>query len=109
MVDKKEKEIKEIERIKASLEYHFQEYNDYKLRSTNASKKIDRNKASDDMFTHAKYIEMELLNPLIFSIISDGNPFQFEDFWKYVNSDLPKYLIKIESFLEKIKSEKEEQ
>lgn len=105
----KEKEIHEIERIKSSLEYHFQKYKDYKYDSQKASRKNDRSRASDNMFTHAKYIESELQNPLIFSEIHDGNPFQFEDFWKYVNSDLPDYLRKIESLLEKLKSDKEEE
>lgn len=105
----KEKEIQEIERIKSSLEYHFQKYNEYKYSSTNASKKNDRKKASENMSTHAEYIEMELHNPLIISIITDGNQFQFEDFWRYVNSDLPGYLREIEFYLEKMKSEKEEE
>ena len=105
----KEKEIQEIERIKSSLEYHSQKYNDYKYESKNASRQKDRSRASDNMFTHAEYIKSELLNPLVFSEIHDGNQFQFEDFWKYVNSDLPGYLSKIVSLLEKLKSEKEEE
>lgn len=105
----KEEEIHEIERIKSSLEYHFKRYNDYKYESKSASKKSDRSRASDNMFNHAKYIENELLNPLVFSVIRNGNPFQFENFGRYVNSDLPDYLSKIESLLEKLKSEKEEE
>lgn len=105
----KEKEIKEIERIKSSLEYHLQKYIDYKYDSKKASRKNERSKASDNMITHAKYIEMELSNPLISSIIYDGSQFQFEDFWRYVDSDLPEYLRKIESLLAKLKSEKEEE
>lgn len=104
----KEKEILEIERIKSSLEYHFQKYNDYKLESKNASRKNDRSRALDNMYTHASYIESELNNPLVFSEIQDGNQFQFEEFGKYVNSDFPGYLGKIESLLEKLKSEKNE-
>ena len=105
----KEKEIQEIERIKSSLEYHFQKYKDYKYDSQKASRKNDRSRASDNMITHAKYIESELGNPLIFHEIHDGNPFQFENFWRYVDSDLPDYLRKIESLLEKLKSEKGEE
>jgi hypothetical protein len=105
----KEKEIQEIERIKSSLEYHFQKYKDYKYDSQKASRKNDRSRASDNMVTHAKYIESELENPLIFREIRDGNPFQFENFWRYVDSDLPDYLRKIESLLEKLKSEKGEE
>jgi len=105
----KQKEINEIERIKSSLEYHFEKYNEYKYLSQKASRKNDRSKATDNMFTHTEFIERELHNPLVFDVISDGNPFQFEDFWKYVNSDMPKYLRKIELLLEKLKSEKEEE
>ena len=105
----KEKEIQEIERIKSSLEYHFQRYIDYKYESKNASRQNDRKRASDNMFTHAKSIERELHNPLVFSEISDGSQFQVEDFQYYVGSDLPDFLRKIESLLERLKSEKEEE
>jgi len=105
----KEKEIHEIERIKFSLEYHFQQYKDYKYESQHASRKNDRNRAFDNMVTHARYIECELNNPLVYSEICDGGQFQFEGFWKYVNSDLPGYLSKIESLLVKLKSEKQEE
>jgi hypothetical protein len=104
-----EKEIQEIERIKTSLEFHLQKYSEYKYQSNNASRKKDRGKALDNMITHSKFIENELLSPLVFNAISDGNQFQFEDFWRYVESDLPEYLIKIESLLNKLKSDKEEE
>ena len=105
----KEKEIQEVERIKLSLEYHFQKYQDYKYDSKNASRKKDRDHAHDNMVTHAEYIKNELQKPLVFSEINDGNPFQFEYFWRYINSDMPDYLRKIETFLEKLKSEKNEE
>lgn len=105
----KEKEIQEVERIKSSLEYHFQKYQDYKYDSKNASRKKDRDHAHDNMVTHAEYIKNELQKPLVFSEINDGNPFQFEYFWRYINSDMPDYLRKIETFLEKLKSEKNEE
>lgn len=105
----KEKEIQAIERIKSSLEYHFQKYIDYKYESKNASRQNDRKRASKNMFTHAEYIERELHNPLVASEISDGSQFQFEDFWKYVESDLPDYLRRIDSLLERLKSEKEDE
>jgi hypothetical protein len=91
------------------LEHHLQKYNDYKYDSRKASRKKDRSRASDNMITYANFIERELSNPLISSIIYDGSQFQFEDFWRYVDSDLPGYLEKIESLLEKLKSEKEEE
>jgi len=105
----KEKEIHEIERIKSSLEYHLQEYRNSKYDSIHASRKNDRNKASRNMIIHADYIKLELHNPLVFNKISDDGQFQFEGFWKYVESDLPDYLRKIESLLEKLKSEKEKE
>ena len=92
----KEKEIQEVERIKSSLEYHFQKYQDYKYDSKNASRKKDRDHAHDNMVTHAEYIKNELQKPLVFSEINDGNPFQFEYFWRYINSDMPDYLRKID-------------
>ena len=105
----KVKAIKEIERIKDSLEYHFQKYQEYKYISKSASRKNEKKRASDNMLTHANYIERKLHNPLVYNEIDDGNQFQFEDFWRYVDSDLPDYLIKIESLLEKLKTEKEEE
>jgi len=52
----KEKVILEIERIKSTLEYHFQKYKEYEYDSRKAPRKIDRSRASDNMFTYAKYI-----------------------------------------------------
>ncbi|MCZ4696438.1 hypothetical protein DWB61_17395 [Ancylomarina euxinus] len=104
----KEKEILEIERIKESLEYHFDKYKEYKSDAKNASRKKDRDRASDNMVTHAKFIENELYNPLVNSTISNGGQFQFESFWRYVESDLPDYLSKIEALLDQQKSEEEE-
>lgn len=104
----KKEEIQEIERIKHSLEYHFQKYNEYQIKSKNSSRKKDRLQANDDSFTHAKIIERELENPLVWDAINDGNQYQFEDFSRYVTSDLPDYLEKIETLLTNLKSEKEE-
>lgn len=104
----KEKEIQEIQRIKSSLEYHYQKYKDYKYNSKTLSRKKDRDRALDNMITHSNYIERELQNSLVFNAISDGNQFQFEDFWRYVESDMSDYLTKIDSLLDKLKSEKEE-
>ncbi|RZK38024.1 MAG: hypothetical protein EOO90_23640 [Pedobacter sp.] len=100
----KEKEINEIERIKSVLEYHFQKYKDYKYDSKVSSRKKDRDRATDKMITHANYLQQQLYNPLILSAILSGNQFQFEHFWKYVESDMPGYLMKIDSLLESLKS-----
>lgn len=105
----KEKEIQEIERIKSSLEFHFEKYKVNKHNLKHASRKKDRDRASDDMITNTKYIERELSNPLVADEIYDGNQYQFEDFFKYVDSDLPDYLRKIESKLERLKSENKEE
>lgn len=101
-----DQDIREIERIISSLEYHFQKYIDYKYDSKSAPRKRDRDRAFDNMIAHVEYIKKELCDPLVFNIISDGNQFQFEDFWKYVQSDVPDYLRKIISSLEKLKSER---
>ncbi len=61
----------------------------------------------DNMITHTRFIEQELSNPLVSGVIHDGSQFQFEDFWKYVESDLPNYLKKIKALLNKLKSEVE--
>ena len=105
----KEKEILEIEKIKSKLEYHFEKYKDYKYDSKTASRKKDREKASDNMITHASYLEEILCDPLISSAIIDENQFQFEDFWKYVESDMPDYLTKIDSLLGSLKSNKNDE
>ena len=105
----KEKEILEIEKIKSVLEYHFEKYKDYKYDSKTASRKKDRERASDHMTTHANYLQQTLYNPLISSAIINENQFQFEDFWKYVESDMPDYLTKIDSLLESLKSNKNDE
>lgn len=105
----KEKEIQEIEKIKSKLEYHLKKYIEYKYDSKNASRQKDRKRASNNMFNHAEYIERELFNPLVASEISNGSQFQFEDFWKYVESDLPDYIEKIDFLLERLKTEKEKE
>lgn len=95
-----------IERIKRTLENHLSIYKEHKHNWKFASKKADRDKASKEMISYANRIERELKNPLIYSIIDNGHPFQFEDFWRYVEVDLPEYLEKIESLLEKLKPTK---
>ena len=87
----KEEEIHEIERIKSSLEYHFQKYKDYKYDSENASRKIVRSRASDNMFTHVKYIESELFNPLVSIAIYEVGLFISAQ--KYTSVSLQKYTI----------------
>lgn len=104
----KDKEIHEIERIKSSLESHFAKYRNYKYDSTSASKKDERNRASKNMCIEAELIKKELVNSVILREIYNGNPYQFEDFEQFVDSDLPEYLIKIDLLLGKLKSDKEE-
>ena len=105
----KEEKIREIERIKLLLEHHFQKYRDDKHDSEHKSRKKDRDKASKSMILHADYIKQKLHNSIIFNIINDGAQFQFESFGQWVESDLPDYMKKIESFLEKLKSEKDDE
>lgn len=105
----KEKEILEIEKIKSKLEHHFERYKEYKYEFKFASRKKDRDRASDSMITHANYLQETLYNPLISSAIIDENPYQFEDFWNHVESDMPGYLTKINSFLESLRSNKNDE
>lgn len=60
------------------------------------------------MISTAQYVEKLLLNPVTFDIIADGNPFQFEDFWKYVESDLPDYLQTLKAHLETLELKEKE-
>jgi|LSQX01.3.fsa_nt_gb hypothetical protein len=102
----KENKILEIERIKRTLESHLSKYKEHKHNSKHASKKADRDKASKEMISYANRLEQKLYNPLIYNIIDDGNPFQFEGFWSQADFYLPTYIEQIESFLEKLKSTK---
>ena len=96
-----------IEEIKDQLNRLDSLYNLYlesKNKSKNARLKKDRERATDSMFSYASMIESILVNPPILNIIVDGNPYQFEDFWKYVDSDLPDYIKKIKARLDELDS-----
>jgi len=105
----KENKIRQIERTKSFIEDHFQQYKNYERDSRCATRKKDRERASENMSVHIKYIEDSLGNPLIYSIIDSGQQFQFELFERYVDTDVPKYLKQIEIFLEELKSEMQEE
>ena len=106
-MDEKQKMIKELERIVVSLQHHLEKYNEYRDKSVNGRLKKDRLRASDDMHTHAGYIQQELTSHYAYPIISDGSPsyIQFEDFFKYADGDTPAYITKIKEHLEKLKNE----
>lgn len=101
----KEQQIKETERIVTSLRYHLQKYREYKIKSQTSSRQKDKSNANNNMITHADAIEHELSNSLVYGVISTGGQFQFEDFWRYVESDVPNYISIIETHLETLKSE----
>jgi hypothetical protein len=106
-MDEKQKMIKELERIVVSLQHHLEKYNEYRVKSVNGRLKKDRIRASDDMHTHAGYIQQELTSHYAYPIISNGpyTNIQFEDFSKYAGKDTPAYITKIKEHLEKLKNE----
>lgn len=91
-------ELKNLKYALKILEYHYSAYKDYKSEQSRKNKK----RAFSEMMIHAKFLQNQLSTPTVFPIISDGNPFQFEDFWKYVNSDMPGYLEKINKRIEEL-------
>lgn len=100
-----EKEINEFESIVSFLKSSLQKYINYKIDSNNKSCISHKNQAYNDMTYIANNIERKLKNPLVFNVISNGHQFQFEQFERYVDIDLPGYIDKIESKLEQLKSE----
>lgn len=72
-------------------------YDEHKYNSKHARRKKDRARATESMFTYADMIQSTLITPPIAEIILDGGQYQFEDFWKFVDIDMPKYIEKIEN------------
>lgn len=105
-MDEQQRIINVLERIIYSLEYHLREYSKLKLESKHNPRQKERTRALDNMYTHAMAIENCLTDSLVYPIIQDGSPsyIQFEDFKKYVESDVPEYIEKIKSYLEDIKN-----
>nr|DAH02474.1 MAG TPA: hypothetical protein [Caudoviricetes sp.]DAV03537.1 MAG TPA: hypothetical protein [Caudoviricetes sp.] len=105
-MDEQQKNINVLERIVYSLEYHLREYSKFKSESKHNTRQKERTRALDNMFTHAMAIKNELTNSLIYPIIQDGSPYyiQFEDFTRFVESDVPEYIEKIKSYLEDLKN-----
>lgn len=90
--------VKLVDQIKyqlSRLESLYNLYGEYKEKSKTARLKKDRERATSSMFSYAEMIERTLVNPPIAEIIVDGGQYQFEDFYKYVDSDLPDYIKKI--------------
>ena len=104
-MDEKQRNISQLERVVSSLEYHLEKYKESKCKSKNGRLQKDRKQALDDMFTHAKYMKAELEQ--VYPIISDGSPsyFQFEDFGKYAESDVPDYIETLKNYIEKLKQD----
>ena len=90
--------MKLVDQIKyqlSRLESLYNLYSEYKEKSKYARLKKDRERATSSMFSYAEMIEQTLVNPPIAEIIVEGGQYQFEDFYKYVDSDLPDYIKKI--------------
>ncbi len=87
--------VNEIKYQLGRLESLYESYREYKYKSKNDRLKKDRERATNSMSNYADMIERTLVNPPIAEIIIDGGQYQFEDFWKYVDSDMPDYLEKI--------------
>lgn len=102
--------ISELKEVIERLEYHLKVYKEYKYDSKNASTKKKRNDALESMSTHADFMQSDLTNPDILNIIKEdfSAPFPFEDFWKYANSDVPGYIVKLNQELERRKKEEQE-
>lgn len=97
-----EEEIQKLKEIISRLEYHFDKYSEHKYQSKNASRKPDRDKAHKSMISSAEFIENLLISFPSYDIIKNGNQFQFESFWRYVESDMPDYLKALKTHLEKL-------
>ena len=95
-------EIRRLKEIISRLEYHFDKYLEYKFQSANASRKPDKDRAHKSMISSAGYIESLLLEWPCYAIIKNGNQFQFENFWRYVESDMPDYLSVLKTHVEKL-------
>ena len=102
MKEEEEKGIVELEQVVSYLEYHLQQYCDYEQKFKYDRIKKDRDRALDNMVTHADYIKNVLLREDVYPIIKNGSPLyiQFEDFWRYVKSDTPGYIETLKKYIE---------
>ena len=58
------------------------------------------------MYSHAEYLKRTLTeNRYVLATVFDGNHFQFEDFIKYVDSDMSGYIQKVKERIEKLEGE----
>lgn len=106
MIMKEFSELEALERALPILEGQYRLYQEAKDKSHYARLKRDREHASSDMMIHADFLEKELTNNrYVLATIYDGNQFQFEDFYRYVDSDMPEFLQKIKDRIEVLKGE----
>lgn len=96
--------IEELKYQLCRLESLYQSYLEYKYNSKHARLKKDRQRATDNMFTYADMIEKILVNSPIAEIVVDGGQYQFEDFYKFVESDMPDYLEKIKKHIKSLET-----
>lgn len=100
----KSEELKELKDALEILEFHYSEYKDYKCKSKHGRLK-DKERALSEMMAHAKLLQNCLSTPAIFPLIANGSPFQFEDFWKFADSDMPEYIEKIKRRIEELEKQ----
>lgn len=67
----------------SNLKYQFDQYKEYHYNSRAHFRKPDRERACRNMITSSTCIKNLLTRPPLSKIVLDGNPFQFEDFWKF--------------------------
>lgn len=94
-----ENKLREIKFHRERLDSLYSSYREAKCEYRNGRTKKVREHGLDNMFSYSKMIQDTLCNPPISEIVLDGNPYQFEDFWKYVESDMPGYLRKIDEVI----------
>lgn len=104
-------ELETLKRTLPILEGHYKMYIEERDKSNYSRLKKDREHANHNMFSHAEYLKRALTaNHYVLATIYDGNQYQFEDFIKYVDSDMPGYIQKVKERIEKLegKMHKEE-
>lgn len=96
-------ELKSLKTALLELEGHYNMYLEERDKSYNSRLKKDRKSAEQNMYAHAKYLVMTLTkNPYVLAVVYNGNQFQFEDFIKFVDSDMPGYIQKVKERIEKL-------
>lgn len=98
----------EIEDVIKQLNKRLDVYVGYKYDSRNASRKEDRKRALSNQLTEGEIILSYLKSHKnVFDLIIDKNPFQFEDFYKKADSDIPRIIDKLKRYVDELNEGKE--